>query len=61
MFTSVMAQWVNNPPAMKDTQEDRSLIPRLGRPPEDGMAIQSGILASRLLWTEDSGGLTMHD
>ena len=49
-----MAQMVKNLPAMQDTQvvslswED---------PLEKGMATHSSILAWRISWTEDSGGL----
>ena len=49
-----MAQTVNNLPAMRETwvrflhQED---------PLEEGMATQSSILAQRISWTEDPGGL----
>ena len=34
-----------------------SLIPGLGRSLEKGMATHSGILAWRIPWTEESGGL----
>ena len=49
-----MAQLVKNPPAMQDTwvqspgQED---------PMEEGMATHSSILAWRIPWTEEPGGL----
>ena len=49
-----MAQTVRNLPAMQETQvqsldwED---------PLEEGMAAHSGILAWRILWTEEPGGL----
>ena len=49
-----MAQTVNNLPAMRETwvrflhQED---------PLEEGMATHSSILAQRISWTEDPGGL----
>ena len=49
-----MAQLVKNPPAMQDTwvqspgQED---------PMEEGMATHSSILAWRISWTEEPGGL----
>ena len=50
----LVAQTVINPPAMQETcvwslgQED---------PPEKGMATHSSILAWRILWTEEPGGL----
>ena len=49
-----MVQTVKNPPAMQETQvgflgEEDSL--------EEGMATHSSILAWRILWTEEAGGL----
>ena len=49
-----MAQWVKNPPVIQGTQvqglgwEDRL---------EEGMATHSSILAWRIPWTEEPGGL----
>ena len=45
---------VNNLPAMRETQ-----VGSLGRkdPLEKGMATHSSILAGRVLWTEEPGGL----
>ena len=45
---------VKNPPAMQETQ-----VQSLGReaPLEEGMATHSSILAWRIPWTEESGGL----
>ena len=45
---------VKNPPAMQETQ-----VPPLGQedPLEKGMATHSSILAWRILWTEEPGGL----
>ena len=45
---------VKNPPAMQETQ-----IQSLGQedPLKRGMATQSSILAWRIPWTEDPGGL----
>ena len=37
--------------------EDLGLIPGLGRSPKKGMAIHSSILAWRISWTEEPGGL----
>ena len=49
-----MAQTVKNPPAMWETQVQsldwEDLL-------EKGMATYSGILAWRILWTEEPGGL----
>ena len=52
-----MAQWVKNPPAMQEMQEVqvRSLGPE--DPLEKGMATHSSVLAWRLPWTEEPGGL----
>ena len=48
------AQTVDNPCAMWETW-----VPSLGweDPLEDGMAVPSGILAWRVPWTEEPGGL----
>ena len=52
--TSLVAQMVKNLPAMWETQ-----VPSLGweDPLEKGMATHSSILAWRILWTEEPGGL----
>ena len=49
-----MAQMVKKLPAMRETQ-----VPSLGweDPLEKGMAIHSSILAYRIQWTEEPGGL----
>ena len=49
-----MAQTVKNPPAMQETW-----VPSLGRedPLEKGMATHSNVLAWRIPWTEEPGGL----
>ena len=49
-----MAQSVKNLPAMQETW-----IQSLGwvDPPEEGMATHSSILACRIPWTEEPGGL----
>ena len=49
-----MAQTVKHPPAMQETQV-RSLC--LEDPLEKGMATHSSILAWRIPWTEEPGGL----
>ena len=53
-WTSLVAQMVKNLPAMQETQ-----VRSLGRedPLEKGMAIHSSILAWRIPWTEEPGGL----
>ena len=54
---SLVAQTVENPPAMQETQEMR--VRSLGQedPLEEGMATHSSILAWRIPWTEVPGGL----
>ena len=49
-----MAQMVKNPPAMQEAR-----VRSLGRedPLEKGMATHSSILAWRIPWTEEPGGL----
>ena len=49
-----MALLVKNPPAMQETQ-----VPSLGGedPMEKGMATHSSILAWKIPWTEEPGGL----
>ena len=49
-----MAQLVKNLPAMQETQ-----VQSLGEedPPEEEMATHSSILAWRIPWTEEAGGL----
>ena len=51
---SLVAQMVNNPPAIQETQ-----VQSLGQedPLEKGMATHSSILAWRIPWTEKVGGL----
>ena len=51
---SLAAQLVKDPPAMQETQ-----VPSLGQedPLEKEMATHSSILAWRILWTEEPGGL----
>ena len=53
-WDSLVAQVVKNLPAMQETQ-----VQSLGRedPLGKGMAIHSSILAWRISWTEDPGGL----
>ena len=49
-----MAQLVKNPPAMQET-----CVQTLGQedPLEKGMATHSSLLAQRIPWTEEPGGL----
>ena len=53
-WTSLVAQLVKNPPAMPETY-----IQSLGweDPLEEDMATHSSILAWRIPWTEEPGGL----
>ena len=52
-----MAPWVKNPPARLEPQETQ--VRSLGReaPLEESMATHSSILAWRIQWTEEPGGL----
>ena len=54
LWASLVAQSVKNLPAMQDTQ-----VQSLGRedPLEEEMATHSSILACRIPWTEEPGGL----
>ena len=54
MWASLVAQMVKNLPAIQDTQ-----VRSLSRedPLKKGMATRSSILAWRILWTKESGGL----
>ena len=52
--TSQVAQWIKNLPAMQETWV-RSL--GCDDPLEEGMATHSSILAWRISWTEEPGGL----
>ena len=48
---------VKNLPGSVGDIRDTGLIPELGRSPEEGMATNSNILAWRIPWTEEPGGL----
>ena len=54
MCNRVVAQTVKNPPAMQETQ-----VGSLGQedPLEKGMATHSSMLAWRIPWAEEPGGL----
>ena len=57
LWVSLVAQLVKNLPAMQETQE--TLVQSLGQedPLEEGMTTYSSILAWRIPWTEEPGGL----
>ena len=48
---------VKNPPAVQETQETWVRLLGWEDPLEEGMATQTSILARRLPWTEEPGGL----
>ena len=48
---------VKNPPAMQEPQETWVLSLGWKDPLEEGMATHSSVLAWRIPWTEESGGL----
>ena len=48
---------IRNLPANAGDARNVGWIPRLGRSPEEEMATHSSILARRILWTEEPGGL----
>jgi len=48
---------VKNPPLNAGDSRDRGLTPGLSRSLEEGMATHSSILAWRIPWTEEPGGL----
>ena len=52
-----MALVVKNPPANAEDIRDESSIPGLGRSPGGGHGNHSSILAWRILWIEELGGL----
>ena len=52
----VASQVVKNPPASAGEVRDSGSVPELERSPE-GMATHSSVLAWRISWTEDPGGL----
>ena len=54
MKASLVAQTVQTPPAMRETQ-----VPSLGQedPLEKGMATHSNVLTWRIPWTEETEGL----
>ena len=48
---------VKKPPVNAGDLKDVGAIPGWGRSPEEGMAIHSSILAWRISWAEQPGGL----
>ena len=57
---SLVAQTVQNQPAMQETQEMQICSLGWEDPLEEGMATHSGIVAWRILWTEEPGRLTAY-
>ena len=57
MGPSQVALVVKNLPAKAGEVRDAGSIPGLKDPLEEGMATHSSILAWRIPWTEESGGL----
>ena len=55
-----MAQEVKNLPVMQGIQETRVHFLCRKDPPEKEMATHSSILAWRIPWTEEPGGLPVH-
>ena len=57
MWASLVAQWVKNLPTMQETQKTR--VKSLGQEDllEEGIATNSSILAWRIPWPEEPGGL----
>ena len=54
LWACLVGSVVKNPPA---SAGDRGSIPGSGRSPEEAMTTQSSILAWRIPWTEEPGGL----
>ena len=52
-----MAQWVKNPPAVQEIQEIRVRSLAWKDPLEEEMTTHSSILAWRIPWSEEPGGL----
>ena len=57
MWASLMAQTVKNLPAIQEPQETRVRSLGWEDPLEENMATHSGILAWRIVWTEEPGRL----
>ena len=56
-IASLVVLVVENLPANEGEARDAGSIPGSERSPEKGMATHSSILAWRITWTEESGGL----
>ena len=56
-LSSLGTKTVKNPPPNAGNIRDVGLIPGSERSLEEGLAIHSRILAWRIPWTEESGGL----
>ena len=54
---SSVAQLVKNLPAMQETHETQVYFLGWEDPLEEGMATHSSVLAWRISWTEETGGL----
>ena len=54
---SQVAQWVKNPPAVKEIQQPQVWFLGQEDPLDKGMAIHSSILVWRIPWTEERGRL----
>ena len=52
-----MSQWVKNPPTIQETQETPVRFLGQADPLEKSMTTHSNILAWRIQWTEEPGGL----
>ena len=61
MWASQVAQWVKNLPAMQETQEKWVWFLVQEDPLEEGTATHSSILAWRIPWAEEPGGLQSID
>ena len=57
IYNPQVAPVVKNPPANAGAIRDGGFIPGLDRSPGGGLATHSGILAWRIPWTEEPGGL----
>ena len=52
-----MAQWVKNPPAMQETKEMQVLYLAWEDPLGEELATHSSIIAWKIQWTDEPGGL----
>ena len=57
LFASLMAQWIKNLSALKETQETQVQSPGQEYPLEEEMATHSSVLAWRIPGKEELGGL----